>query len=318
MTEARGHHYVSQCYLKRFTHNGSKNSKLFVLDLASGRRFASAPKNVAKQRDFNTIEGRPAGELENRLAEFETQVNKALDVIERSRTMEDRDAWVHVMNLAAMFAVRNPRQRSNMQRFQAHVTKVMMSMVLSSRQMWESQMKQARASGHLAPESKATYEEVREFFERGEYTIEVANANHIANEFGVFEDVLRTLVARKWALCVAPANSGGFITSDHPICLMSSDGSPSDLRRPVGHGLMETTVLFPITRDLAAWGTFEGEDQVVTLSHEGVAAMNGCVIRHAERQVYAADDKFLVNATAGGFMQGSEVEWTPASGRNGS
>lgn len=314
MTEARGHHYVSQCYLKRFTHDGSKDSKLFVLDLTSGKRFASAPKNVAKQRDFNTIEGRPAGELESRLAGFETEVNKALDVIEQSRTMDDRNAWVHVMNLAAMFAVRNPRQRESMRQFQAQVAKVTMSMVLSSREMWESQMRQARASGHIARESKATYEEVREFFERDEYTIQVANANHIFNEFKVFENVLRTLVARKWALCVAPTDSGGFITSDHPICLMSSDGSPSERRRPVGHGLMETTVFFPITRDLAAMGTFEGEDQVVTLSHEGVAAMNGFVIRHAERQVYAADDEFLVNATAGGLMRRSEVEWTPASG----
>lgn len=313
MTEARGHHYVSQCYLKRFTHNGSKNSKLFVLDLASGRRFASAPKNVAKQRDFNTIEGRPAGELENRLAGFETEVNKALDVIEQSRTMEDRDAWVHVMNLAAMFAVRNPRQRENMQRFQAQVAKVTMSMVLSSREMWESQMRQARASGHIAPESKATYEEVREFFERDEYTIKVANANHIFNEFGVFEDVLRTFVARKWALCIAPAESGGFVTSDHPICLLSSDGRPSDLRNPVGHGLTGTTLVFPITRDLAALGTFEGDEQVVTFTREGVAAVNATVIRHAERQVYAADDKFLVNTAAGGVMQGSKVDWQPTN-----
>ncbi len=315
MTEARGHHYVSQCYLKRFTHNGSKNSKLFVLDLATGKRFASAPKNVAKQRDFNTIEGRPAGELENRLAGFETEVNKALDVIEQSRTMDNRDAWVRVMNLAAMFAVRNPRLRENMTQFQAQIAKVTMSMALSSREMWESQISQARASGYIKPENKATYEEVREFFQRGEYSIKLANAQHIFTEFNVFEDVLRTLVARKWALCVAPADSGGFVASDHPICLMNSEGAEAGFRRPIGHGLMETTVIFPITRNLAAMGTFEGEDQVLTLSHEGVAAMNGFVIRHADRQVYAADDKFLVNSVDGGFMRGSEVEWTPASGR---
>ena len=82
-------------------------------------------------------------------------MNKALEVVERSRTMEDPDAWVYVKNLAAMFTVRNLRQHRCMQRFQAHVTKVMMSMVLSSRRMRESQMKKARASGHLPPESKA-------------------------------------------------------------------------------------------------------------------------------------------------------------------
>lgn len=316
MAEARGHHYVSQCYLKRFTHDGSKNSKLFVLDLDSGKSFVSAPKNVAKQRDFNAIEGRPVGELENRLSRFEAVVNKSLDVIEQSRSMEDRNAWVHVMNLAAMFAVRNPRQRENMRRFQVQITERIMSMALSSREMWESQMRQGRASGHIAPENKATYEEVREFFERGEYTIEVANGRHIFNEFSAFETMLRTLVTRKWVLCVAPADSGGFITSDHPVCLMNSDGSSPELHRPLGHGLMETTVLFPITRDLSAMGTFEGENQVVTLERAGVAAMNGLVIRHSERQVYAADDGFLVNTADGGFMRGSEVDWVPMDRRD--
>ncbi|WP_218511363.1 hypothetical protein [Variovorax sp. dw_308] len=35
---------------------------------------------------------------------------------------------------------------------------------------------QARADGHIAAESQATYEEVRDFFERDEYTLKVANA----------------------------------------------------------------------------------------------------------------------------------------------
>ena len=96
-----------------------------------------------------------------------------------------------------MFAVRNPRMRVGMERFQAQIAKVTMSMVLSSREMYESQMKQARAGGHVAQE-------------------------------------------------------------------------------------------------------------------------NGFVIRHAERQVYAADDGFLVNSADGGVMRGSEVEWTPTSGHSDS
>ncbi|MGJ7483735.1 hypothetical protein ACSFA2_00660 [Variovorax sp. LT2P21] len=42
--------------------------------------------------------------------------------------------------------------------------------------------------------------------------------------------------------------------------------------------------------------------------HWLVAAMDGFIVHHAERQLYAADDNFLVNATAEGFILGSDVE----------
>jgi hypothetical protein len=51
--------------------------------------------------------------------------------------------------------------------------------------------------------------------------------------------------------------------------LMSSNGSPSEPRRPVGRGLMEMTVIFSIPRNLAAVGVFQVGDQFVTLSRGG-------------------------------------------------
>lgn len=44
------------------------------------------------------------------------------------------------------------------------------------------------------------------------------------------------------------------------------------------------------------------------MTHAGVAAMNGFVIRHAERKVYAADDRFRFTAMDSGFERVSEVE----------
>lgn len=61
---ARAHHFISQCYLKGFTRNGSKKSKLFVIGLEQLRSFETRPENVAHRRDFNRIEGLPPEELE--------------------------------------------------------------------------------------------------------------------------------------------------------------------------------------------------------------------------------------------------------------
>lgn len=217
MGEARGHHYISQCYLKRFTRNGSKKSQLWVCDLANGHSFSTVPANVAKERDFNRIEGLPPGELDNRLGVFERAADKALDMIEQTRTLENFDAWLHVLNLAALFAVRTPRMRESVREFHERVARMMMDVTLAKPERWESSMRQAREAGHLPAESSVTYEQIKDFHDRGEYTLSVSTTHHIGLEFHVFEPVLRTLVSRKWTLYVAAPDSGGFITTDTPV-----------------------------------------------------------------------------------------------------
>ena len=52
---ARAHHFLSRCYLKGFTQQGTKYSKLTTLDLKKESFFITTPKNVGHERDFNTI-----------------------------------------------------------------------------------------------------------------------------------------------------------------------------------------------------------------------------------------------------------------------
>lgn len=289
MGEARGHHFVSQCYLKRFTHNGSKKSKLWVCDLGTGTRFQTAPANVAKQRDFNLIEGLPHGELEGRLSIFEGSVDGALDTIEVDRSLKNEDAWVHVLNLTTLFAVRNPRLRESMHGFQEQIATRLVDLMLSTPQNWESQKRQAMEAGYIDPNTSVTYAQMKDFHERGEYTIKFANATHIATEFHVFEPVLKTMVARKWNLFVAEPESGDFITSDHPVCLMPMDPLPTGSLYGVGYGMAKTMVYFPITRNIAAIGTFEDGGNVVSARQETVAQLNTPALHHATRQVFAPD-----------------------------
>lgn len=299
MGEARGHHYISQCYLKRFTRNGNKKSKLWVCNLTNGNTFSTAPANVAKERDFNRIAGQPPGVLDNRLGIFETQADKALNTIEQSRSLEDFDAWLQVLNLAALFAVRTPRMRENVREFHERVARMIMDVTLAKPERWEAQMRRARKVGHIPVTSKVTYEQAKEFHERGEYTVTVPTTRHIGYEFHVFEPVLRTLVNRKWTLYLAAPDSGGFITTDNPVCLMNTDGAPATLRRPIGHGLRGTTVIFPISRHLLAVGTFEDGGSMYTVGREFVANFNTLVMAHADKYVFAADDRFLFSQSVG-------------------
>jgi Protein of unknown function (DUF4238) len=257
MGEARAHHFVSQCYLRGFTRNGGKKSQLFVIDLERHKTFETLPANVAHVRDFNRVEGLPAGALENALGKFETDATKALRKIGANRSLDDTDAWNVVLNLAALFAVRHPLHRENVRRFTERISKISMEIALATPERWASQMRQARAAGAIGSELDVPYEEMRDFVHQGEYTVSVPTARHVESEFRSHDAVLRCLVARHWTLYVAKAGAGHFFTCDDPVVLVHSDGSPSTMTRPVGYGLTGTTVFFPINRELFASGTFE-------------------------------------------------------------
>jgi hypothetical protein len=113
-------------------------------------------------------------------------------------------------------------------------------------------------------------------------------------EFDLFDKVLPCFVERRWQLCIAGPDSEGFITSDHPVALMWSDGSPSTMQRPVGFGLEGTTVLFPLTRNLLMVGVFGGGEGERNLAPLQVAIFNSMIAQRAERQVYGAGPRVQV------------------------
>jgi hypothetical protein len=62
--------------------------------------------------------------------------------------------------------------------------------------------------------------------------------------------------------------------------------------RPLGFGLTETTVLFPVTHELLAVGTFEGTGGLRELTPLQVAYFNGLICNFAQHQLYGVNDRF--------------------------
>jgi len=52
--QSRNHHYISQCYLRRFTKNNSKKSKITVIDFKEQKTYETSVRNSAAMRDHNT------------------------------------------------------------------------------------------------------------------------------------------------------------------------------------------------------------------------------------------------------------------------
>jgi hypothetical protein len=267
---------------------------LAVANLASHQFFETNPRNVGGIRDFNRIEieGFKPDALEGMLANFESEVAPAIRNVAESHLFEGEDRNT-ILNLIALLSVRSPQQRENWRQFEERVAKQIMGLTLATKERWEGQLRQMKAAGREVNED-VTYEQAKEFFERGEYDIVLNNEHHIKLEFKAHDVVLETLGNRRWTLYVSNDQTGCFVTSDRPVVLTWNKPHeiPVMMRRSPGFGMAETEVLFPLTKHLALLGCFEGQDGVRQADMPLVAGINLRMIQHAFDQVYSVKRVF--------------------------
>ncbi|MDK3022630.1 DUF4238 domain-containing protein [Cupriavidus taiwanensis] len=290
---ARNHHYVPQCYLRGFARSRSKNAQLFVVDLARGKSFPTTPRNVGAQRDFNRIElpGQDPNLVESAFAEFECKLAPALGRIEEHRDFASEYDKAAVLELIVLLATRNPGFREARRQAFAQMARIINSMLVSTPERYESQMRQARNAGYIK-EDPVPYEQMRNFLQEERYTVEVPSTSHVATEMKLLDHMRKLIGGRGWTLLRAPAQGPGFVTCDHPVVLTWDD--PDKVRHPPGFAHVSTSIVFPISRHYAFFGKFDRPDgRPIDIDEKGVATLNTNVILHAQQQVYAESERFL-------------------------
>jgi hypothetical protein len=285
----KNHHYIPQCYLRGFVLDEAR-PRLYVIDSESRRAFFSNPRNVGSERDFNTylIDGEPRYDLESAIALFEGELGPVLRDLDQGADFAG-NCRIVILNLIAALALRNPRTRATKETFMTELFQIMFSLNLRTRERWECQVKKMQAAGIEVKD--VDYELIRDFHQRGEYDIIFPTGYHHRIEFESLDKVLPYLFGRKWTVLRAAPESEGFITSDQPVCLTWTNPS-AGLSSP-GFGLINTDVFFPVSRQIALLGRFEGPEQVRRADVFDVSACNGIMIQLSRRQVYAATDTFL-------------------------
>jgi hypothetical protein len=77
---------------------------------------------------------------------------------------------------------------------------------------------------------------------------------------------------------------------------------------PPGLGLPRTQLLFPISNELTAIGAFEIEETEIDADDLLISQINGEIILHATRQIYARDSDFLYKMQHNSrIMRGTEL-----------
>lgn len=289
---ARRHHYLPQAYLAAFTRTGSKDDQFFVLDVHSGRPFSTSPINVAVERDFNRvdIEGRSIDAIEQALSPFEEQAVMAIrNVIESEKFPNEEDCnWI--LNLLGLIAVHNPQLRKSFNRSREQLIHCIGDLLVSDKKIWEHHVKKAREFVENINDD-VSFDNMKQFIEERKYRLEFSPEGNLRVEFHAFDKLLPILGQRTWSVLVAPNDGPEFICSDHPVTLVWKSGKVG----PVGYGLKETEVFFPLGRNIGFYGVFETPlKPAVKLKPDHVAMMNRRVILNAERHVFSALESFFM------------------------
>ena len=289
---ARSHHYVPQGYLGNFTDTCTKEGKFFVLDVNSDHSFKTSPANVATMRDFNRIDidGYSLDFLEKEFSKIENGAINAIRNTVVDGKLRNHEDFTFIMNLICLLAIRNPTLRQSFNNSRETVLNLMADMLVSDKETWEKKFK-AESNKEVAVNNEITFERMKEFVKGRKYKIEFNSESNLRYELKVFGEILLLLGSRKWSLIVAPAEGPEFICSDHPVTLVHKKNQTG----PLGFGLKNTEVFFPLSPNLGLFGVFESPlKSIIQAAPEFVAILNSRTLINAKRHVFSRFKTFFM------------------------
>jgi hypothetical protein len=298
MAIARKHHYVPQMYLTGFAND---KDQCFVVDASTRKSFNSSTANIAAERDYNKIEaqGVPADALEKELGKFEGVIAPGIKRVRETASFgengKDRE---DIINLIALLAVRNPRTRNDMDKLYTELFQAMVAMPFEDPARWDAVVEQLKAAGQWPEGAPVDFEGHQKFVEENKYKVKPHQNFTLEMELEATEGMYPHFDARKWRILKANNDSGGFVTTDDPLCVHRPGGLNYGQQFAPGLGLSERDILFPLSSKVALMGRLEGDEDVMEVNRQTVASFNATVMGYAMKQIYAADDQYYYTRPA--------------------
>ena len=219
--EPRRHHYVPQCWLAGFTGTGENDGRLWVTDFSRQRQWPTTPANAGHIRDFYRLAD-PAPDpvavelFFSRLEGLVAPVLRALDTERRPPNDDELDLLLHFI---AYQWVRVPRFRPFVLGVLERFTRERMTEELRTPETWRSGLIEAG----MDPDAPgADYENMKRFFESGEYSITAETDWYLQRAFSDIDGLVETLRRRYWGTSITP--QGRLIASDNPVVMEGERG----------------------------------------------------------------------------------------------
>jgi len=283
----RHHHYIPSFFLEGFTASGSKDDYLFVLDIKQKKMWRAKSENAAHQRDFYRVKipGVEPNLVEKTFGHFENQAAFVIKKIIKKRELPEDDDFIVLINFVALMAVRIPRYRSVFDGSLEKMNKFRLKLMTAHPKRWAAIRERMKKNGYDI-DDKVSYEAMKGFVERDNYSIKVSQEWHIKNLLDSMDILIPLLVGRKWSLFIVQNDNDEFICSDSPVAL--------EWTKPVppfwgpGFGMKYTELTMPLNKHIAILGSFEEEPQTFRAPKTTVAKLNSRTIMYAQRFIYSS------------------------------
>ncbi|WP_027530107.1 DUF4238 domain-containing protein [Bradyrhizobium sp. WSM3983] len=286
---AKIQHYVPQYYLRGFV---NQRKQLYVVDRQRAKFFRVPANKVGGELYFNLVAIKDINPfaVEEALSEMEGQMAPVLDKVKSTRSLGDEKDRNAILNLIASVTLRNPKQRAAVGEIYRGAGQLVAGAGLETKDKYAEFVAAMAADGLAAP----AYEEMKGWFKNEP---ELFKPPAPPKEFNILvelqwhDPLVKLYDGRKWQMLVADDDSGGFVTSDHPVCLRWADGQDHGNVSP-GFSLPGTEVIFPLSPKLALHGRFDGEENAIEADRETVAGINSLLISNCNDQVFGRDALF--------------------------
>lgn len=318
MNKPRQQHFCPKCHLKNFI---DKDGYVWAIPQSTQRsQYKAKPENVAKERDFYTLEvedelGHDPYILEKAFAGIEGKAERVIDkIITAPQTLASflsKEEFGELLSFVGLFAARTPAIRKSYNGNTKQISKLLMSVVLANKERFISTAKKAG----LGEMTDKDYYRLKEFHQRDEYDIKSPQNSLLQNLLNTASTVTNCLLCRNWIL--GKSSKYKFISSDNPVILSWIE--PLYPTRPPGFGLSNTQVILPLTPSLCLIGVFEDIPAgIIELEEIDVPIINSIIASRATNYLYSSEEEIswmMANDKIGGltdYLTSRTVAATPS------
>ncbi len=291
----RRYHFISQFYLANFTDSGRKDGFLWVLDKKELKQWEDIPRNVGFQKDFYRIEvpGVEPNTMEKILEKYENQAATVVKKIIDTGTLPTDDDFITLIAMVALMAFRTPHFRKMYEKPLEKIGKIALKMMLASPNQWDKIQEGMKRNGY-AVRKRIDYKKVRHIVDSNNYALQISKdfsrGFHIQILLKLVEEIMPSLLSRKWSLAFTKNKSDEFVCSDSPVSLIWLKPMPR-FEAP-GFERENTEVIVPLTKNIVLLGRFEGESHRLWAFKKQVAGINSLSIIYSQRFIYSQRKNF--------------------------
>ncbi|MBI4165281.1 MAG: DUF4238 domain-containing protein [Acidobacteria bacterium] len=242
----KGQHFVPSSYLRGFATGAGKGASICIYERNRLVPFRQRPQKAAVQTNYYSFkrqDGTLDDSAESFLARVESEAVPVIRTLASNNIQLNWDDRGRVAFFVALQELRVPWTRQNFEEVYAHLADHLMKFTARVPGLLENELEELKEKGEdFDPADAAS---IREFMERGEYTVHADPKVSLLTMLQMAPMLHRFYIEMKWTI-LRTSHEAPFVTSDNPVVMFD----PAYKGGFWGVGLVNPTIeiRFPLTK----------------------------------------------------------------------